>query len=262
MGQLQSLGYWTKGRAFGPRASLDRWRQLAWQATSQVWINSSPSNQCISRLKAQLAPLFFIQHLICTYWIKGILRFPDMLMLWTFDWKLCCSGMALLKGCYKRCIVSGVHYDITRKWTVSVSLNVRGHNRNNLQLPSNAMSWPSINEIWVWFQFDSCIFIWNTFMFIFGRFWGGCSPCGIELILGPSRTSYDGFSGHQPPVQAVGTAVADIPRDVRLIVSHNLASPGHQHPCYYLSKIGKFLSQLTRDFNYMCLVNLEERHKM
>ena len=68
MGQVQSLGYWTKGRAFGPRASLDRWHQLAWQATSQVWINS-----CISHLKAQLAQLFLIQHLICTYWIKGIL---------------------------------------------------------------------------------------------------------------------------------------------------------------------------------------------
>ena len=33
-GQVESLGYSTKGRAFGPRASLDRWRQLAWQATS------------------------------------------------------------------------------------------------------------------------------------------------------------------------------------------------------------------------------------
>ena len=28
------LWYWTKGRAFGPQASLDRRRQLAWQATS------------------------------------------------------------------------------------------------------------------------------------------------------------------------------------------------------------------------------------
>ena len=34
MGQVQSLWYWTEARAFGPRASLDRWRQLTWQATS------------------------------------------------------------------------------------------------------------------------------------------------------------------------------------------------------------------------------------
>ena len=33
-GQVQFLGYWTKGRDFGPRASLDKRRQLAWQATS------------------------------------------------------------------------------------------------------------------------------------------------------------------------------------------------------------------------------------
>ena len=54
---------------------------FTWQMTStclagdviQVWINSSPSNHCISHFKAQLAQLFFIQHLICTYWIKGIL---------------------------------------------------------------------------------------------------------------------------------------------------------------------------------------------
>ena len=35
----------------------------------QVWINSSPSNRCISHFKAQLVQLFFIQHLKCTYWI-------------------------------------------------------------------------------------------------------------------------------------------------------------------------------------------------
>ena len=51
------LEYETEGRAFGPRASLDRRRQLAWQSTSwiQVWINSSPLNCCISHFKAQLA---------------------------------------------------------------------------------------------------------------------------------------------------------------------------------------------------------------
>ena len=38
-----------------------------------VWINSSPSNHCVSHFKAQLAQLFLINHLICTYWIKGIL---------------------------------------------------------------------------------------------------------------------------------------------------------------------------------------------
>ena len=51
-----------EGRAFGPRASLDRWRTPASLAGDviQVWINSSPSNHCIFHYKAQLAQLFLI----------------------------------------------------------------------------------------------------------------------------------------------------------------------------------------------------------
>ena len=74
MGQVQSFGIFTKGSGLRPSG-------FTRQATSarladdviQGWINSSPSNRCISHFKAQLAQLFFIQHLKCTYWIKGIL---------------------------------------------------------------------------------------------------------------------------------------------------------------------------------------------
>ena len=59
-----------EGRAFGPRASLDRSSASLAGDVIQVWINSSPANHCISHYKAQLAQLFLIQHLICTYWIK------------------------------------------------------------------------------------------------------------------------------------------------------------------------------------------------
>ena len=44
----------------------------------QVWINSSPSNHCISHFKAPLAQLFFIQHLICTYWIVAAMNTPSI----------------------------------------------------------------------------------------------------------------------------------------------------------------------------------------
>ena len=75
MSQVQSLGYWT-ATGSGLRPSGFTW-QLASASLAgdviQVWINSSPSNHCISHCKAQVAQLFFIQHLICTYWIKGIL---------------------------------------------------------------------------------------------------------------------------------------------------------------------------------------------
>ena len=66
------LGILNKGSGLRPSG-------FTWQVTLarlagdviQVWINSSPSNHCISHFKAQLAQSFFIQHLICINWIKG-----------------------------------------------------------------------------------------------------------------------------------------------------------------------------------------------
>ena len=74
MGQAQSFGILNKGAGLRPLG-------FTRQATSarlaggviQGRINSSPSSCCISHFKPQLAQLFFIQHLKCTYWIKGIL---------------------------------------------------------------------------------------------------------------------------------------------------------------------------------------------
>ena len=40
------------------------------------------------------------------------------------------------------------------------------------------------------------------------------------------------------------------------------ASPGHQHQWYWLRRMGKFVSYLRTDFNYMCHVNVEEWYKM
>ena len=33
---------------------------------------------------------------------------------------------------------------------------------------------------------------------------------------------------------------------------------GYQHPWYWLCRIGKFLSYLRKDFNYLCHVNVKE----
>ena len=80
---IRILAFYGPGAALGilNRRSGLRPSGFTWQVTLaslagdviQVWINSSPSNHCISHFKAQLAQLFLIQHLICTYWIKGIL---------------------------------------------------------------------------------------------------------------------------------------------------------------------------------------------
>ena len=41
-----------------------------------------------------------------------------------------------------------------------------------------------------------------------------------------------------------------------------LESPGHQQPSYRLCRIGRSLSYSRRNFNYLCLVSVEEWHKM
>ena len=46
-----------------------------------------------------------------------------------------------------------------------------------------------------------------------------------------------------------------------LLMPWLLASPGHQHPWYSPSRIGKLLSCTRKDFNYLCHVNVEEWYK-
>ena len=46
-----------------------------------------------------------------------------------------------------------------------------------------------------------------------------------------------------------------------LLMPWLLVSPGHQHPWYWLCRIGQSLSYLRKDFNYLGHVNVEEWHK-
>ena len=41
-----------------------------------------------------------------------------------------------------------------------------------------------------------------------------------------------------------------------------VASPGHQQPWHWLSRLGRSLSYLREDFNYMCHISAKEWHKM
>ena len=47
-----------------------------------------------------------------------------------------------------------------------------------------------------------------------------------------------------------------------LLMSWLLTSPGHQKPWYWLCRIGRFLSYLRKDFNYLRRINVEIWHKM
>ena len=45
-----------------------------------------------------------------------------------------------------------------------------------------------------------------------------------------------------------------------LLMPWLLASPGHQQPWYWLCRIGRSLSYSGRNFNYLCLISVEEWH--
>ena len=47
-----------------------------------------------------------------------------------------------------------------------------------------------------------------------------------------------------------------------LLMPWLLTSPGHQQPCYWLCRIGMFLSYLRKEFNYLRRINVEEWDKM
>ena len=47
-----------------------------------------------------------------------------------------------------------------------------------------------------------------------------------------------------------------------LLMPWLLASPGHQQPWCWLCRIGRFLSYLRKDFNYLPHINVEKWHKM
>ena len=47
-----------------------------------------------------------------------------------------------------------------------------------------------------------------------------------------------------------------------LLMPWLLTSPGHQQPWFWLCRIGKFLSYLRKDFNYLRSINVEKWHKM
>ena len=42
-----------------------------------------------------------------------------------------------------------------------------------------------------------------------------------------------------------------------LLMPWLLTSPGHQHPCYWIYRIGKSYSYLRKDSNYLCHINVE-----
>ena len=43
-----------------------------------------------------------------------------------------------------------------------------------------------------------------------------------------------------------------------LLMPWLLTSPGHQQPLYWLCRIGRSLSNSRRNFNYLCLINVEK----
>ena len=75
-----------------------------------------------------------------------------------------------------------------------------------------------------------------------------------KILLGP-----DGWL----PLNVRGPSYLGLTRSISwLLMPWLLTSPGHQQPWYWLCRIGRFLSYLRKDFNYLSHINLEKWHKM
>ena len=61
-----------------------------------------------------------------------------------------------------------------------------------------------------------------------------------------------------PLLPAWGRGPASVMETTWLLMPWLLASPGHQHPRYWLSRIDKFLSYMRKDFNCLYHVSVEE----
>ena len=60
-----------------------------------------------------------------------------------------------------------------------------------------------------------------------------------------------------------GPSYLDLTRSISwLLMPWLLTSPGHQQPWCWICRIGRFLSYLRKDFNYLCRINAEKWHKM
>ena len=83
-----------------------------------------------------------------------------------------------------------------------------------------------------------------------GHYFNALSPgrygCNVELTLNVRGPSYLGLTR---PISW-------------LLMPWLLTSPEHQQPWYWLCRIGRFLSYLRKDFNYLRRTIMEKWHKM
>ena len=77
------------------------------------------------------------------------------------------------------------------------------------------------------------------------------------------NTGYDQCFIRDLTLNVQGPSYLGLTRSISwLLMPWLLTSPGHQQPWYWLCKIGRFLSYLRKDFNYLRLINVEKWHKV
>ena len=80
-----------------------------------------------------------------------------------------------------------------------------------------------------------------------------------------TKKSYEKLFMHHCPLtlNLRGPGYLGLTRSVSwLLLSWLLPSPGHQQTWYWLCRMGNSLSYLRKDFNHLCHISVEERHKM
>ena len=99
-----------------------------------------------------------------------------------------------------------------------------------------------------------------------------CSPQVIsvkQVILWYTEQCYNGtwlckyFPAIALTLNVRGPSYLGLTRSISwLLMPWLLTSPGHQQPWYWLCRLGRFLSFLRKDLNYLRCINVEKWHKM
>ena len=76
----------------------------------------------------------------------------------------------------------------------------------------------------------------------------------IAKFMGPTWGHHGSCRPQMGPVLAPWTLLSGL-------MPWLLASPGHQHPWYWLCRIGYFLAYMSKDLNYLCNVIVEDWYK-
>ena len=169
-----------------------------------------------------------------------------------------------MSQCWLRCMLP---YGITRPQWVKY-LNNYQCNLYQIEMPYFKITHPVLSsphpilsELCDMAALNNSVALTSSFMGV----WINAACLGSIPVLIRARWSQDktGSNTIFLTLSVQGQSYLGLTRSISwLLMPWLLTSPGHQQPWYWLHRIGRFLSYLRQDFNYLRRINVEKWHKM